>query len=128
MQVETLRQRAFKRLQQMLASGELGPNREVTETALAKALGTSLTPVREALRQMEVEGLLEYAPHYGAVVRLLNPDELHRLTLEPPALTTLRRSQLAHRVEFATAAGDQPEPELFGETPKLAPVAQTTNK
>jgi DNA-binding GntR family transcriptional regulator len=98
MQIATLRQRAYKRLEQMLASGELGPDRELTELALAKTLGMSRTPVREALRQMEMEGVLEYAPHYGAVVRRLDSDELAEMYSVREALESQAAADAAERI------------------------------
>ena len=54
---------------------------ECEATREAEDIADRRTPVREAIRQMEMEGLLEYAPRFGAVVR--TPDKTE-LKLEPP--------------------------------------------
>ena len=57
-------------------SGKLRAGTQLSEPDLAKQLGMSRTPVREALRQMENEGSLDYAPRFGAMVRVPERDEL----------------------------------------------------
>lgn len=44
----------------------------MVETAVAEELGVSRTPVREAIRQLEIEGLVKVVPNRGAVVRGMN--------------------------------------------------------
>ena len=57
-----LRQRAYRRIRDKFLSGELVAGMTLSENQLAKELGMSRTPVREAILQMEMEGLLDYAP------------------------------------------------------------------
>lgn len=54
----SLRHEVYSRLRAALMSGEIGHNDSITETAIADQLGTSRAPVREALRQLEQEGLI----------------------------------------------------------------------
>ncbi len=51
---------------------ELAPGSRLRETELAQRLGLSRTPVREALKQLEAEGVVEHRPHQGAVVAQLD--------------------------------------------------------
>ena len=79
-----------------IVRGRFLPGARLDEQGLADAFGTSRTPVREALRQLTVTGLVEMRPHRGAVVRTITPDELSHLfetmaELEA-GLRTLRRA------------------------------------
>ncbi|MHA6761442.1 GntR family transcriptional regulator [Streptacidiphilus sp. PAMC 29251] len=56
---ESLSDRAYAALREKIAAGALEPGQKLTERALAVLLGVSPTPVREALRRLEQEGLVE---------------------------------------------------------------------
>jgi DNA-binding GntR family transcriptional regulator len=62
------REKAYLLIQQKIARGELAPGSAVSEIPLAQELGSSRTPIREALGQLVAEGLLEQTPNRGAVV------------------------------------------------------------
>jgi DNA-binding GntR family transcriptional regulator len=70
-----LSQRAHKALMGMLLSGELAPNEVVTERQIALQLGISRTPLREAVRRLEGERLLERQRTGALVVRALPIEE-----------------------------------------------------
>lgn len=57
--VETLAERAYRALREQIATGGLTPGERLTERGLAMRLGVSATPVREALRRLEQERLVE---------------------------------------------------------------------
>jgi DNA-binding GntR family transcriptional regulator len=63
-----IRDRAYLHIQRKIASGALAAGSPLSELALAKELGSSRTPVREAIGQLVAEGLLEQTPNRGAVV------------------------------------------------------------
>ena len=63
-----LREVVFNTLRQAILKGELKPGERLMEIALAEKLGVSRTPVREALRQLELEGLVKIVPNKGAYV------------------------------------------------------------
>ena len=69
MNVGTLRQRAYERIRGELISGRLRPGSRISEPSLAGQLGIGRTPVREAIQQLQLEGLLERMPRRGTVVR-----------------------------------------------------------
>ncbi|HEY0395812.1 MAG TPA: GntR family transcriptional regulator [Candidatus Elarobacter sp.] len=71
-----LRDRIHDKLRSAIISGELSPGTPVIEAELATRLGASRTPVREALRRLEAEGLLEPRGMRGSVVRALRSDEV----------------------------------------------------
>ena len=71
--------------------GELTPGTPLRLEDLARSLGMSISPIREAVRQLEALGLAEHVPHHGAKVMGLDVEELRelfsiRLALESMAL------------------------------------------
>jgi len=78
-------------LRRAILNGELAGGTRLVQAELAAVLEVSTTPVREALRDLATEGLINFDPHRGAVVQELSGEELHeiyeiRLLLEPLAL------------------------------------------
>jgi DNA-binding GntR family transcriptional regulator len=55
---ETLADRAYRTVQEAITAGQLAPNEKVTERGLAERLSMSPTPVREAIRRLEQDGLI----------------------------------------------------------------------
>lgn len=71
--------------------GQLAPGQVLRQEELAKQFGLSRAPVREALRQLETEGLVVSYPNRGTVVAELSPEDIEevfliRITLETTAL------------------------------------------
>jgi DNA-binding GntR family transcriptional regulator len=60
----------------MIVEGELAPGVKLNERVLAERLGTSRTPLREALKSLASEGLVELLPNRGAVVALLDAQRI----------------------------------------------------
>lgn len=67
-QEQSLGSQIFNRIRDDILSGNYTPGEELKEATLGKQLGVSRTPVREALRQLDLEGLVEIAPNRGAKV------------------------------------------------------------
>jgi len=91
---------ATERLRDALLFGDIAPGEELRETHLARAWGVSVTPLREALRQLASEGLVELQPQRVARVAPLSQEhtaEVYalRLALEPAAL----RLSIANRAD-----------------------------
>lgn len=63
-----LRGRVFETIRENILNGVYKENDELREAALGAELGVSRTPVREALRQLELEGLVKIVPNRGAFV------------------------------------------------------------
>lgn len=63
-----LRDVVFRTLRQSILTGELKPGERLMEIHLADKLGVSRTPIREAIRQLELEGLVVMLPRRGAQV------------------------------------------------------------
>ena len=67
-QEHSLGGRVFQKIREDILSGKYQEHDELREAALGKELGVSRTPVREALRQLELEGLVTIIPNRGAYV------------------------------------------------------------
>ena len=83
---------AYESLRAKILSGELPPGTALIQANLAKDLGVSMTPVREALRNLATEGLVIMSTHRGATVTRLDIDDAKeiyriRLQLEPSAVS-----------------------------------------
>src|SRR4051794_14953543 len=77
-------------LEEAILEGELKPGERLKAEALAQRFGTSRTPIREALLQLEAHGLVEVEPNRGAVVKTFDRDDLRdlyevRALIEPHA-------------------------------------------
>lgn len=64
----SLRGRVFHKLRDDILSGKYEEHEELKEVAIGEELGVSRTPVREAFRQLELEGLIQIVPNKGAYV------------------------------------------------------------
>lgn len=70
---------AYRRLLEEIGRGDLLPGARLRETELAERLGISRTPVREAIRQLEADGLVAHIPRQGATIRVLDYTEVMEL-------------------------------------------------
>ena len=71
---------AAQELKTAILQGRLKEGDRLHQVALAKQLGLSPIPLREALRQLEADGFVTIEPYHGAVVRMMTPEELVDLT------------------------------------------------
>lgn len=71
-----LRDVVFNTLRQAIITGEFAPGERLMEIALANRLGVSRTPVREAIRKLELEGLVVMIPRKGAEVARITEKDL----------------------------------------------------
>lgn len=71
-----LRDIVFNTLRQAILKGELAPGERLMEVNLAQKLGVSRTPVREAIRKLELEGLVMMIPRRGAEVARISEKNL----------------------------------------------------
>ncbi|HET6318288.1 MAG TPA: GntR family transcriptional regulator [Chloroflexota bacterium] len=73
---DTLATQAYEAIRLALLHGQLRPDQFYSENSVALMLGISRTPAREALRQLETEGLIEVLPQRGFRVRRISAPEL----------------------------------------------------
>lgn len=86
-----LRDVVFNTLRQAILKGEMEPGERLMEITLANKLGVSRTPIREAIRKLELEGLVNMIPRKGAVVASISEKDMKdvlevRITLEELAV------------------------------------------
>jgi DNA-binding GntR family transcriptional regulator len=74
-QAAPLRRQVLDSLRQSIIAGQLAPGQRLTERELTQMMEVSRTVIREALRQLETEGLIEIIPNTGPVVRKLTAAE-----------------------------------------------------
>lgn len=75
-QYKPLREIVFETIRNAIISGDLKPGERVMEVQMAESLGVSRTPVREAIRKLELEGLVIMLPRKGAYVSDLTVKDL----------------------------------------------------
>lgn len=96
-----LRERIHDRLRNAILTGELAAGTPVIEAEIATRLGASRTPVREALRRLEAEGLLEPRGLRGTIVRELRDDEVACVFEIREALESLAARRAARTIRPA---------------------------
>ena len=74
-----LRQSVYDALIDLIVSGELPPGQHLVETDIARQLGVSRQPIREALHRMEAEGWVDLRPSQGAFVHVPTDSEVDEL-------------------------------------------------
>lgn len=109
-----------EKLRDLITRGDLPPGTRLRENALAELLGVSRNTVREALRLLDHEGLVDYHVHRGVMVRTLSESDVHDLyrareAIEVAALSYLeeapsdaveRLDAVVTDAEAAAATGD----------------------
>ncbi|MGK0498954.1 MAG: DNA-binding GntR family transcriptional regulator [Oceanicoccus sp.] len=93
---DTISDQAYEGIRESIISGELAPGRFLVEQELASTLGVSRTPVKSALRRLEVEGLVESEGNKRARVREFSEEETQEI-LEIRALLESYASKRAAR-------------------------------
>jgi DNA-binding GntR family transcriptional regulator len=89
-----LRQSVYDALIDLIVGGELPPGEHMVETDLARQLGVSRQPIREALHRMEAEGWVDLRPSQGAFVHVPTDQEVDEL-LDVRALLEAETARLA---------------------------------
>lgn len=126
----TVAERAYQIIKQRILSGEYRPGLRLKESSLGQQFRISRTPVRDALRTLNSEGLVDLMPNHGAKVASWTAEELAeisniRVALESFAASLaakkitdeelVRLSALADRMEAITAASSTPDVSLIAE-------------
>ena len=111
-------------LRRSILAGEIGGGAQLRQDELAERFGTSRIPVREALRQLEAEGLVTIQQNKGAVVASLSVEEVLelldiRIALESRALSLAVPEMIESDLEAAGAILDsydgEPDPSEWSE-------------
>jgi DNA-binding GntR family transcriptional regulator len=92
---------ALERLREAIIHGDLTPGTPLRLDEVARWLGMSISPIREAVRQLEALGLAEHVPHHGAKVMALDVEELRELFSVRLALESLALRRAAELFDSA---------------------------
>ena len=84
-----LHEEAVDRLRDLIVRGELAPGARLNERVLTARLGVSRTPLREAIKLLATEGLVELMPNRGAVVAPIEPARIAETLAVMGALESL---------------------------------------
>ncbi|MDK2855188.1 MAG: hypothetical protein PWQ41_1078 [Bacillota bacterium] len=95
---EMLRNSIFCQLRDDILKGRLAPGESLVELRLAAQYGVSRTPIREALRQLELEGLVRYLPNRGVVVEGITTEDVEDIFIIREHLEGLVANWAAQRV------------------------------
>lgn len=91
----SIRQKAYSCIQRKIVAGELAAGTVISELDIAKELGSSRTPIREAISQLVAEGLLEQSPGGGVLVVQFTREDIVDLCELREALETYALSKVA---------------------------------
>jgi DNA-binding GntR family transcriptional regulator len=116
---QSLRERIVARLRQAILTGTLSPKTRLLEPELARQLEVSRTPLREAIRQLEAEGLVSTVPRIGTFVSEIRAHDVEDLYAIRAVLEGLAARQAAE-------SRDPAKPEIL--RPILAELAKRTSE
>lgn len=91
----SLRGYVFHQIRERILMGEYEPEEELKEVTVGNELGVSRTPVREALRQLELEGLVKIIPNKGAYVTGISAKDIQDIYMIRSLLEGLCAKQAA---------------------------------
>lgn len=120
----TAREQAYEALRRGILGGALEAGSRLVQSEVAEALGLSTTPVREALRDLASEGLVQFDDYRGAVVQQPNLADIRdiyklRILLEPIAIResveALTAEELERAAELQTRMDGENDPGIWAE-------------
>lgn len=94
----SLRGKVFSKIREAILEGEYKQGDALRESAIAKELGVSRTPVREAIRQLELEGLVESIPNKETVVAGISDQDVQDIFLIRSKLEGIVGSKAAEHI------------------------------
>ncbi|MBO8129635.1 MAG: GntR family transcriptional regulator [Peptococcaceae bacterium] len=94
-----VRDKVYFRLRQAILKGHLKPGDRLIERKLAEQLSVSRTPVREAIRMLELEGLVSHLPRIGAMVAQVNDMDVLEVYHIRAVLEGLAARMAAEKIE-----------------------------
>ena len=98
---QSLRERIIRRLRDAIVAGDLAANSRLAEPELAKRLGVSRTPLREAIRQLAAEGFVSTIPRGGSFVSQVTPQDAEELYAVRAVIEGLAARQAAENPDPA---------------------------
>ena len=123
-----LRDVVFNTLRTAITTGQFAPGERLMEIALADQLGVSRTPVREAIRKLELEGLVVMIPRRGAEVARITEEGLKEVLEVRCALEELAVELVCKKVEKEGLAQLRNAHEAFVDAVKKGDILEITNQ
>ena len=99
-----LAEHAYRQIKKLVLSGEMGADTVIREAELARQIGVSRTPVREALNRLHAEKLLELSPSGGYLVVQFTAEDLEEIYALRAALEGLAANLAARKMNRIAAA------------------------
>ena len=93
-----LRLQVYEKLENDILSGKYHPDEALIEKTISKEMGVSRTPVREALRQLEQEGLVKSIPNKGVVVTRIEAQDIEDIYTIKKSIEGLAARLAAERI------------------------------
>jgi DNA-binding GntR family transcriptional regulator len=121
----TMAEYALEQLREAIIMGELPAGTPLRLDELARSFGMSISPIREAVRQLEALGLAKHVPHQGARVLDFDVEELRDLFQVRLALESLAVRRAAERFTEAEATAARRHLERFDEMRAAGDVRET---
>ena len=103
---QTLRELTLARVREAIASGQLPPGTHLAEIELSEALSVSRGTLREALRHLQQEGLLQADSRGRLTVRVVTPEEVHDIFGVRAALEALAFEEICGREDRAAVVAE----------------------
>ncbi len=100
---KSLHGKVFEQLEDDILKGRYRPGDCLNELKLTQEMGVSRTPIREAIRQLELEGLVAYTPNRGVVVRGLSEEDvrdIYQIRLMIEGMTARRAAETITPVQL----------------------------
>ncbi len=94
-----LRDVVYKGLKKAIVEGRIQTGSRIVEKRFADQMNISRTPVREALKRLEDEGLIEHVPNVGSVVRCMDEQEVISLYKAREALETIVLPEIVEKID-----------------------------
>jgi DNA-binding GntR family transcriptional regulator len=101
LQRNTLNDEVYQQLKQAIMAGRLEPGVRMTIRSLAAAFGISLMPVREALRRLVAEQVLEMLPNRSVALPVITRERFHEITQIRISLESLAAEEATSRITEA---------------------------
>jgi DNA-binding GntR family transcriptional regulator len=95
---QLLRETVYANLKKQILSGQVSPGARLVEAALAAELEASRTVIREAIKQLELEGLVRITPYKGTKVARFSPEDLEEIYTIQAALEGVAAGLATRRI------------------------------
>ena len=116
---ETLPQKITRMIRDAIIQGQFKPGERLIQDELAKSLGVSRMPIREAFKQLQAEGYVTLEPHKGAVVKEFTVQELEEIYLLRSKLEPLAVKESLKQIDEQTINQMETYQELMKKTESI---------